>query len=309
MMKLILRNYQDEDDYWRIRQFLREVMLLNGLREWSWGVARLDYWHFFGMNSIHPFAPLPEIIFLWETSDGKIAAVLNPEDPGNTFLQVHPSFKTHSLEEEMILLAEQRLSINHGEKRWVAVWADSQDELRLGILKSRGFVRGPETENQWRRDLDGLIPKAPLAAGYTIRCLGEASEIPARSWASWRGFHPDEPEEKYQGCQWYSNIQRCPLYRRDLDLLAAAPDGSIASFATFWFDDATRTTYIEPVATVPEHLRKGLARAVITEGLRHVQRMGAVRAFVGGMEAGPNALYSTTLSPDCDVLEQWVKEW
>ena len=81
-MKLAMRNMCDEDDYWRIRQFLREVMLLNGLREGSWNVARLDYWRFFGMNSIHPFAPLSEIIFLWETSDGKIAAVLNPEDLG-----------------------------------------------------------------------------------------------------------------------------------------------------------------------------------------------------------------------------------
>jgi mycothiol synthase len=309
MMNPQLRKYQEEDDYWRIRQFLREVMLLNGLREWSWNVARLDYWRFFGMNSIHPFATLPEIIFLWETSDGKIAAVLNPEDPGNTFLQVHPVFKTRTLEEEMILLAEQHLSVSYGNKRRVAVWADSQDGLRLDVLKNRGFVRGPETENQWRRDLGAPIPECPLTAGYTIRCLGDASEIPARSWASWRGFHPEEPEEKYQGWQWYRNIQRCPLYRRDLDLLAAAPDGSIASFATFWFDDATRTAYIEPVATVPEHLRKGLARAILTEGLRRLQRMGAVRAFVGGMEAGPNALYSTTLSPDCDVLEQWVKEW
>jgi mycothiol synthase len=308
-MKPQLRNYQDEDDYWRIRQFLREVMLLNGLREWSWNVARLDYWRFFGMNSIHPFAPLPEIIFLWETSDGQIAAVLNPEDPGNTFLQVHPFFKTRSLEAEMILLAEQRLSIPHGNNRRIAVWADSQDELRLGILKERSYVRGPETENHWRRDLDAPIPEAPVAEGYIIRPLGGQSELPARSWASWRGFHPDEPEEKYQGWEWYHNIQRCPLYRRDLDLLAAAPDGSIASFATFWFDDATRTVYIEPVATEPEQLRKGLARAVITEGLRRVQRLGAQRVFVGGMEPGPDALYSSVLSPDHDRLEQWVKEW
>ena len=308
-MKLVMRKLRDEDDYWHIRGFLQKVMLLNGLREWSWSVARLDYWRFFGMNSIHPFAALPEIIFLWETTSGEIASVLNPEDPGNIFLQAHPAFKTGTLEEEMILNAEQHLSVPQGNKRRVAVWSDSQDEQRLRILKSRGFVRGAETEHQWRRDLDAPIPDVPQAEGYTIRCLGDAGEIPARSWASWRGFHPDELKEKYQGWQWYHNIQRCPLYRRDLDLLAAAPDGSIASFATFWFDDATRTTYIEPVATVPEHLRKGLARAVIAEGLRRVQRMGAQRAFVGGMEAEPNTLYAASLSPECDILEQWVKEW
>jgi mycothiol synthase len=308
-MKLVQRNLRDDNDYWRIRQFLREVLVLNDLREFSWCVPRLDYWRFFGMNSIHPFASLSEIIFLWETSDGQIAAVLNPEDPGNTFVQIHPAFKSKDLEAELITAAEEHLSIERNGKRQVAVWVDSQDGLRLEILHEHGYQRGPEKENQWRRDLDAPIPEAPLAAGYTIRPLGGQSELPARSWASWRGFHPDEPVEKYQGWEWYHNIQRCPLYRRDLDIVAAAPDGSIASFATFWFDDATRTAYIEPVATVPEHLRKGLARAVITEGLRRVQRLGAQRVFVGGMEPGPDALYSSVLSPDHDRLEQWVKEW
>ena len=38
-MKLTMRLYQDEDDYWRIREFLRQVFLLNGRRELSRQVA------------------------------------------------------------------------------------------------------------------------------------------------------------------------------------------------------------------------------------------------------------------------------
>jgi hypothetical protein len=34
-----------------------------------------------------------------------------------------------------------------------------------------------------------------------------------------------------------------------------------------------------------------------------------VRAFVGGYEPGPDTLYSSTLSSECDRSEQWVKEW
>jgi GNAT superfamily N-acetyltransferase len=176
-------------------------------------------------------------------------------------------------------------------------------------LKDRGYVKGKWTEKQWRRDLGVPIPDVQLAEGYSIRCLGDESELPARSWASWRGFHPNESEKNYAGWEWYHDIQRCPLYRRDLDLLATAPDGTIAAISTFWFDDVTRTVYIEPVATVPEHQRKGLARAVITEGLRRVQQLGAVRAFVGSYEPGPEALYSSVLSPACDHLTEWVKEW
>jgi mycothiol synthase len=307
-MKPVMRTFRDENDYWRIRQFLREVMVLNGLRELSWSVPRLDYWRFFGMTSIHPYDILPNLIFLWETSDGQVVAVLNPEEPGNVFMQVHPAFKTKDLEGEMITTAEKYLSVaRHGKQR-LFLWSDSQDAQRQALLTSHGFVRQSFAESQWRRDLDEVIPDVPIAAGYTVRSLGDEHELPARSWASWRGFHPNEPETDYQGWDWYHRIQSCPLYRRDLDMVAAIGD-VISACATFWFDDVTRTVYIEPVVTVPEHQRRGLARAVITEGLRRVQHLGAVRAFVGGYEPVPDALYSSVLSPVCDCSEQWGKEW
>jgi predicted N-acetyltransferase YhbS len=38
---------------------------------------------------------------------------------------------------------------------------------------------------------------------------------------------------------------------------------------------------LEPVGTVPEHRRKGLARAVVLEAVRRVAALGAERVFVG----------------------------
>jgi len=43
-MTLIQKTYHSEADYWRIRNFLREVFLLNNRLEHSWHVARLDHW-------------------------------------------------------------------------------------------------------------------------------------------------------------------------------------------------------------------------------------------------------------------------
>jgi GNAT superfamily N-acetyltransferase len=307
-MKTAWRSYQSEDDFWRIRAFLREVMLLNDVRETSWHVSRLDYWRWHGISNLGD-GRLEEDVFLWETEEGRLAAVLNREEAGHAHLQVHPHLRTRALEEEMIALAEERLAIRQEEGHVLAVWTDSQDSLRLEILKQRGYSRGKWTESQWQRDLDAPIPAAPVPAGCTVRALGGPEELPARSWASWRGFHPDEPDEAYQGWDWYLNIQRCPLYRRDLDLVAVAPDGEIASICTLWYDDVTRSACVEPVATVPEHLRRGLARATITEGLRRVKRMGATRAFVSGYEPAANALYASVLSPVHEQSEQWVKAW
>jgi hypothetical protein len=141
------------------------------------------------------------------------------------------------------------------------VWADSQDAQRQEILRRRGFTPRPdEAECQWRRDLHAPIPDAPLAPGYIIRSLGDAGELPARSWASWKAFHPNAPDEGYEGWEWYLNIQSAPLYRRDLDIVAATPAGEIAAFTTICCDDVSRSAYIEPVGTMPDHQRHGASR-------------------------------------------------
>jgi hypothetical protein len=76
-MPLILRKYQDEDDYWRVRAFLRQVFLLNDRRELSWQVARFDYWRWHSLANLGEGSL--EDISIWETEEGQIAAVINPE--------------------------------------------------------------------------------------------------------------------------------------------------------------------------------------------------------------------------------------
>jgi GNAT superfamily N-acetyltransferase len=218
--------------------------------------------------------------------------------------------RTPELEEEMLDVAEMHLV--HPEKQRMWVFAHANDDLRQEILTRRGFAkvtRPQVAEYQHRRRLDGPISQVQIPPGYTVRSLGGIDELPARSWASWRAFHPDEPDEAYEGWEWYLNIQRLPLYRRDLDIVAVAPDCAIASFCTIWYDDVTRTAMYEPVGTMPEHQRLGLARAILTEGLHRVKRMGAAMASVGGSSIAANALYDSAISPDCDISEPWVKQF
>src|SRR5690606_33802597 len=82
----------------------------------------------------------------------------------------------------------------------------------------------------------------------------------ARSWESWRAFHPDEPDAAYAGWEWYRNVQRLPLYRRDLDIVAAAADRELAGFCTLWYDGATRTGSFVPVGAAPEPPPRALRR-------------------------------------------------
>jgi mycothiol synthase len=307
---LTMRRYRDEEDYWRIRNFLRQVFLLNGLHQYSWPVGRLDYWRWHGIENCDACDSIASVIFIWETEDGEIAAVLHPESRGEVFLQVDPRLRTPELEEEMLDVAEEHLV--HPERKRLWAFAHTDDDLRQEVLTRRGFTkvtRPQAVEHQHRRWLDGPIPAVQPPPGYTVRSLGEVDELPSRSWASWRAFHPDEPDEAYEGWEWYHNIQRQPLYRRDLDIVAVAPDGEIASFCTIWYDDVTRSAMYEPVGTVPEHQQRGLGKAILTEGLHRVKRMGVVMAFVSGFSPAANALYDSAISPDCDFSEPWVKQF
>jgi hypothetical protein len=119
-----MRPYQTEDDYWRIRAFLRQAMLRNGMREKSWHVARLDYWRWHGILN-QGDGQLDRDVFLWETEEGQIAGVLDWEEAGNAYLQVHPRLRTTELEEEMITLAEEHLAVQREGKQMLAVWLDS----------------------------------------------------------------------------------------------------------------------------------------------------------------------------------------
>jgi len=305
---LTRRGYEGEEDYWRLRAFLREVFLLNGRQERSWQVARLDYWRWHVVENCGIGATMDEVIFFWEDAKGEIVAAVHPEGPGDVHLQVHPAFRTPALEEEMIALAEERLARpREGGRRWLQIWARQQDALRRDLLARRGYVAGAWPEVHRQRHLDGPIPVAAVAPGYAIRSLGGPEELPARSWASWRGFHEDEPDDQYDGWEWYRNLQRMPLYRRDLDLVAVAPTGEIAAFCTIWFDDVTRTGYTEPVATVPEHRRRGLGKAILTEALRRLQRMGGTLATVGGFSPAANALYGSVFSREHTLVEHWER--
>jgi hypothetical protein len=41
-MKLSMLRFQDEHDYWRMREFIRRVFLMNERREFSWHIAPFD---------------------------------------------------------------------------------------------------------------------------------------------------------------------------------------------------------------------------------------------------------------------------
>lgn len=308
-MKLTMRKYQRDEDQQKIRKFLQDVFLKNRRRETCWPLYRWDYWCWHVNKNIFKFN-LEAAVFLWETEDHQLAAILHPDAAGEAFLQVHPDYRSPELEVDMMKVAETQFATTqaNGEQRLV-LWAHETDDMRQDILFRRGYTQHGNPEFQRRRPMDRSIPEFNLPEGYTIRELEGEDEHPARSWVSWKAFHPSEPDQNHQGFDWYKNVQKAPMYRQDLDLVAVAPNGEFAAFCTIWMDFDTATASFEPVGTHPDHQRKGLGKALMAEGLSRVSKLGATLCTVGSYSEPADTLYASLGFTAYDLNEPWVKEW
>jgi GNAT superfamily N-acetyltransferase len=279
-MKFTQHPITGEDDFWRARNFLREVFLLNDRLEYSWHVARLDYWRWHYILTCNICRSVEAGMALWETPDGRTIAAINHLGGSELRLHVHPQFYSANLEHEMLAYAEENyFATAEDGRRYIYLPIFQDDMRRQELVQSRGYKKQEGWGHHYRRDLDSPIADVSIPAGYVIRSMGGAEEYPARSWCSWRAFHNDEPDSNYDGdYSWYANLQSAPLYRRDLDVVAAYKD-TIAAFCTIFYDDYTRSAVTVLVGVAAEHWRRGLGKAVMTEGFKRLKAIGCTRVF------------------------------
>lgn len=306
----VMRPYRDENDFWRIRNFLREVYLLNDGIDQDSHVALLDHWRWHYILTCQETGPVDQVTTLWEVGSGRIAAVLHPICHDEVRLHVHPELRTKALDEQMIAFAEQQHAERYQvEKLILYIQLSADDIQRQQILARRGYAQRAARFLYWQRDLEALIPEVPVVPGYEIRPMGDLDEHLARSWASWRAFHADEPVENYDGdYSWYRNMQSAPLYRRDLDLVAATPGGEIGAFATISYDDATRSAVIVLEGTAAEHRRRGLERALTIAGMQRLRSLGCTRLHAISFDEASESLYRSLMDTHQET-HPWVRIW
>lgn len=70
-------------------------------------------------------------------------------------------------------------------------------------------------------------------------------------------------------------------YDPGLDLSVEGLDGAVVGDALFWFDGSTGVRMFEPMRVEEPYRRRGLARALLTNGLDRLAALGARRLKVG----------------------------
>lgn len=173
----------------------------------------------------------------------------------------------------------------------VVAWFDEEAEAaerhvevraanRVGreALERRCYEPRPDAPFMVLNTIDlGGIAEPTLPPGYRLTTLAEMPDLERRVDVHRAAFHPsrvtNESYRKLMADAW--------PYRPELDCVAVAPDGSFASYALGWLDEANRTGELEPVGTHPDHRRLGLATAVSLHALRSLRGAGAETGIVG----------------------------
>lgn len=288
------RRYKLLSDFTQVHSFLTDIYSLDTLNSYLLP-------QFFEYAHTHPFFnhKLTYRFGLWEDSGKPVGIVCYEMDLGQSFL-VTDSEHTYLLD-EMLEYAENELSVINDNKYTLSVWVTDKETDKIELLSKKGYTKvhnEPVRIFSYNKSfVDLKLPK-----GYKIISLEDENDLKKINTCLWKGFnHGDNPDDDIDG---RLLMQSGPNFTKDLTTIIKAPNGDYACFAGMWFDEKNNYAYLEPLATVPEYRRMGLATIALTEGMKKTKALGATYCF-GGVPKFYTAIGFETI---CH-REMWKKEW
>jgi ribosomal protein S18 acetylase RimI-like enzyme len=294
-MTIHARPYAGDADFELMRDLLRRVYTEYGPPTFAMP-GDIDWWR---CTTNTPREH--EACRLWFDGDRLVGFAWPTPKEGNVAL--HPRFL--HLAPEALAWIEEWAAATHPEGCTYESWSYTCEEANNALLAERGFARTGDFLQLHVYDLTGPLPTLrPLPEGYCIRHVADDSDIEPRVEVHRAAFAPSRMTVEKHRC-----VRAAPTYRAELDLVMVAPEGDFAAFTIVWYDEAMRMGIFEPVGCHPGHQRKGLAGAVMVEGMRRLRVLGATRAHVNSWRDDSEGafLYRSLGFQVVDRLMVWTK--
>jgi GNAT superfamily N-acetyltransferase len=297
------RAFRDEETEIRhLHQLLAEAHRLTG-RWRGWTPDRLDGFLRRCWADEGGAAVLDEI-HVWEAPDGSIVGAVHPEDADEAWIEVHPAWER--IVPGLLAWAEARHRTRHAGTDPVPplfTYHSAGDRTRRGILEERGYVERRPVEVLRRCPVPAEPERPVLPAGYRLAWpevtdphdRRELTEITERVFGVRFSDRAMLLEDRWQ----------TPHAR----IAAETQDGTYAAWCGVWAAPAIDAGFFEPVGTHPDHRRRGLATAVMLEGLAWMRARGVRYAYVGtGATMDANRLYAGLGFRIFETTHQWAWE-
>jgi len=232
-----------------------------------------------------------KLVKIWEeteesdlSKERKVIAVTILDTSPVSYLNIHPAYT--NVEKDIILaMEEQKKEMGKTDDREVriAVLTPESHTQRQELLQELGYENLGNYGHNRIRPVDLDVPDYHLPDGYSIKHVDVAEEFEKYhevigSVFSHCGEHMTEKAAKH-----YSEAS---FYHDGMDLVVVAPDGKFAAFTTIRMDPLSGITEFEPVGTHPDYRKLGLAKSIILEGLKRLEKHAP--SFVCIPEAADN---------------------
>ncbi len=294
MSKITQRRYKLLFDFDNVHTFLEDMYNIESLNSYLLPQF-FEYAHTnpaFCHKLTHRFG-------LWEKGEELVGVACYEMNIGEAFLSVKNGYGF--LLPEMLRYAENELSTLTDGGHSLSVWITDKEPEKQTLLLQNGYQKS-HAEPVRIFTYDKPFLDVSLPDGFSIISLEDENDYEKIDACLWKGFdHGDMLGYDLDGRML---MQSGPNFRRDLTSVIKAPNGDYACFAGMWYDAKNKYAYLEPLATVPEYRRMGLATIALTEGMRKTKKLGANYCFGGVPEFYTAIGFETILN-----RELWKKQY
>jgi mycothiol synthase len=222
---------------------------------------------------------------LWEDSREQLAAWAFVDNYHNLCFEIAPWADLNSLEKEVVAWGMQAIApLAQVYIKPVTLDAScrEEDNQRIALLERNGFERQALCSLNYVRRLNEPFPEAHPPGGYRIRSVYGESEVKSLTALHQAAFGTENLSVEDR-LTW----MRVPGYDPALDLVAVAPDNSLAGSCYVFIsqEENARTGrnegWTDPVTIHPNHQRRGVGKALLLTGLRLLADRGIEQAALG----------------------------
>ncbi len=197
---------------------------------------------------------------------------------GDAFLVIDPQYR--ELLPKMLILAENEISVIKDHQKVCRIWVIDHEQEKIKTIVNHGYSLIYE-EAVTIFDYKQPFIEKPLPEGYSILSLEQENDLAKIDACMWKGFdHDGEPDGDLDG---RLIMQTGPSFSKSLTTVIKAPNKDYACYAGMWFDEVNHYAYLEPLATTPDHRKRGLATIALMEAMKKTKACGALYCFGGDM--------------------------
>ncbi|MDF2948993.1 MAG: N-acetyltransferase [Sedimentibacter sp.] len=288
MNDITKRPFMILSDFMTIYQFMIDIYE----KDWRNGVPApfLEY----ALSSDWSDKTMSHRNMIWE-NDGRIVGFCFYESQlGKAFFSLRPEYE--KIAPEMIDHAAKNLVDKDGKLKLVIF--RGQDALAVAAMNA-GYKKDSEYIDMiydFSKPLDYELPE-----GFSFVEPGKF-DLAKMLLCCWKGFD-HEKEGPWDGVLDYGyHLYASPHATPQYPVAIQNEDGDYVCWAGMWWTPQNHLAYMEPLCTVPEYRKKGLAAAALSEMYRRMRPLGATH-----MTGGSNSFYSTIGYEPMIIWTYWRK--